>query len=269
MFGMRTSLELAESPDPGRHSAAGAPLVLPQRDDGQRYDRMLTQDGHLDYEGLVGEAMREAMRNVVRAVLEDVAKHGLRGEHHFYISFHTDAPGVSVSRRLMEKYPAEMTIVMQHKFWDLLVLQDRFEVKLAFNGIPEKLVVPYAALKVFFDPSVRFGHQFDEPDQTGSEQPSATGGRSANTAGRAGSRSGGTALRPDSRPDKKRTSSARKRPEVVPDAVFDEPDNGVAAVPSTSVAETSDPMPAAAAAAPELSGTDSPKVVSLDKFRKR
>ena len=238
---------------------------------------MLTQDGHLDYEGLVGEAMREAMRGVVRTVLEDVAKNGLRGEHHFYISFHTDAPGVSISRRLMEKYPAEMTIVMQHKFWDLLVLSDRFEVKLAFNGIPEKLVVPYAALKVFFDPSVRFGHQFDEPDQTGGDQSSGQpsdpviGGRSANTAGRAGARPGsglGSGAGPGSgapaaRPDKKRATSARKRPEVV----TDEPESDVAAAPTPPVAETPAVTPAAADREP--SGTDSPKVVSLDKFRKR
>ena len=221
---------------------------------------MLTEDGHLDYEGLVGEAMRDAMRSVVRTVLEDVAKNGLRGEHHFYISFHTDAPGVSISRRLLEKYPAEMTIVMQHKFWDLLVLQDRFEVKLAFNGIPEKLVVPYAALKVFFDPSVRFGHQFDEPDQTG-DQPSdtATGGRSANTAGRAGARGGATAPRTE----KKRATSARKRPEIV----SDEPEAGVATAAHPPVAEKPEPAPAPKAAEPSESA--GAKVVSLDKIRKK
>ena len=234
---------------------------LPEREFAflQWCDGMLTQDGHLDYEGLVSEAMREAMRGVVRTVLEDVAKNGLRGEHHFYISFHTDAPGVSVSRRLMEKYPAEMTIVMQHKFWDLLVLGDRFEVKLAFNGIPEKLVVPYAALKVFFDPSVRFGHQFDEPDQAGGDQPAdqVASGRSANTAGRAGARAGAIAPRPEGRSDKKRTTSARKRPEIV----TDEPEAGAVPASSAPVAEP--------AATPEPSGIDSPKVVSLDKFRKR
>lgn len=105
---------------------------------------------------------QEAMRGVVRAVLQRVVKTGLPGEHHFYISFLTQAPGVILSKRLKEKYPSEMTIVLQHRFWDLIVSDDRFEVKLTFDGIPERLVVPFAAIKVFIDPSVRYGLQFDE-----------------------------------------------------------------------------------------------------------
>ncbi len=105
---------------------------------------------------------QEAMRGVVRAVLQKVVKSGLPGEHHFYISFLTLAPGVILSKRLKEKYPNEMTIVLQHRFWDLIVSDERFEVKLTFDGIPERLVVPFAAIKVFIDPSVRYGLQFDE-----------------------------------------------------------------------------------------------------------
>ena len=105
---------------------------------------------------------QEAMRGVVRAVLHQVVKTGLPGEHHFYVSFLTQAPGVILSKRLKEKYPSEMTIVLQHRFWDLIVSDDRFEVKLTFDGIPERLVVPFAAIKVFIDPSVRYGLQFDE-----------------------------------------------------------------------------------------------------------
>ncbi|CAA2142418.1 SspB family protein [Hyphomicrobium sp. ghe19] len=105
---------------------------------------------------------QEAMRGVVRAVLQQVVKTGLPDEHHFYISFHTQAQGVILSKRLKEKYPTEMTIVLQHRFWDLIVSEDRFEVKLTFDGIPERLVVPFAAIKVFIDPSVRYGLQFDE-----------------------------------------------------------------------------------------------------------
>jgi hypothetical protein len=112
----------------------------------------------IDYEKL----QQEAMRGVVRAVLQRVGKTGLPGEHHFYISFLTLAPGVILSKRLKEKYPTEMTIVLQHRFWDLIVSNDRFEVKLTFDGIPERLVVPFAAIKVFIDPSVRYGLQFDE-----------------------------------------------------------------------------------------------------------
>ncbi|HET6389541.1 SspB family protein [Hyphomicrobium sp.] len=105
---------------------------------------------------------QEAMRGVVRAVLQQVVKTGLPDEHHFYISFHTRAQGVILSKRLKEKYPSEMTIVLQHRFWDLIVSEDRFEVKLTFDGIPERLVVPFAAIKVFIDPSVRYGLQFDD-----------------------------------------------------------------------------------------------------------
>ena len=84
-----------------------------------------------------------ALRGVVRSVLEQIAKTGLPGEHHLYIAFDTHGPGVSVSNRLMEQYPDEMTIVLQHQFWDLEVSQERFEVKLSFNNIPERLVVPF------------------------------------------------------------------------------------------------------------------------------
>ena len=119
----------------------------------------MTVESTIDYEGLA----QEAMRGVVRKVLASAAKSGLPGDHHFYISFDTEAPGVSISRRLKEKYPHEMTIVLQHRFWDLIVSEDRFEVKLTFDGIPERLIVPFDALKVFFDPSVRFGLQFEDP----------------------------------------------------------------------------------------------------------
>lgn len=113
----------------------------------------------IDYEAL----QQEAMRGLVRAVLQRVVKDdGLPGEHHFYISFLTRAPGVILSKRLKEKYPHEMTIVLQHRFWDLIVTEDRFEVKLTFDGIPERLVIPFAAIKVFIDPSVRYGLQFDD-----------------------------------------------------------------------------------------------------------
>jgi hypothetical protein len=114
----------------------------------------------IDYEALA----QDAMRGVVRTVLMRTAKSGLPGDHHFYISFDTQAPGVSLSKRLKEKYPDEMTIVLQHRFWDLAVSEERFEVKLTFDGIPERIVVPFSAVKVFFDPSVRYGLQFEAPD---------------------------------------------------------------------------------------------------------
>jgi hypothetical protein len=122
----------------------------------------MTVEGTIDYEALA----QDAMRGVMHAVLERTAKSGLPGEHHFYISFDTLAPGAVLSKRLREKYPGEMTIVLQHRFWDLVVDEDRFEVKLTFDGIPERLVIPFKSIKVFFDPSVRYGLQFEGPDES-------------------------------------------------------------------------------------------------------
>jgi uncharacterized protein len=125
---------------------------------------------HLRYDLLA----QQALRGVVQRVLSDAAKNGLPGDHHFYISFDTRMPGVRISPRLREKYPEEMTIVLQHQFWDLIVAEHGFEVGLSFNGVPERLVVPYEAIKGFFDPSVQFALQFEvtvkEPAEASSEQ---------------------------------------------------------------------------------------------------
>jgi uncharacterized protein len=117
----------------------------------------MTGEHTIDYEILA----QEALRGIVRTVLTRVAKTGLPGEHHFYIAFDTNAAGVTISPRLKERYPQEMTIVLQHRFRDLIVTDKRFEVGLSFDGIAERLVVPFAAIKVFFDPSVPYGLQFD------------------------------------------------------------------------------------------------------------
>jgi len=113
---------------------------------------------HIRYDLLT----QQALRAVVRRVMSDVAKTGsLPGEHHFYVTFDTRASGVKLSPRLREQYPEEMTIVLQHQFWDLAVTEAHFEVALSFNGISEKLYVPLDAIKGFFDPSVQFGLQFE------------------------------------------------------------------------------------------------------------
>jgi len=112
---------------------------------------------HIRYDLLA----QEALRGVVRHVLADAAKNGLPGDHHFYISFDTSAEGVRISARLREQYPEEITIILQHQFWDLSVDEEGFEVGLSFGGVPERLVVPFAAIKGFFDPSVQFGLQFE------------------------------------------------------------------------------------------------------------
>jgi uncharacterized protein len=112
---------------------------------------------HIRYDLLA----QQALRGVVQRILADVAKNGLPGEHHFYISFDTHAPGVRISPRLREKYADEMTIVLQHQFWDLIVTEQSFEVGLSFNGVPERLAVPFDAIKGFVDPSVQFALQFE------------------------------------------------------------------------------------------------------------
>lgn len=112
---------------------------------------------HIRYDVLT----RDALRGVLHRVLADAAEHGLPGDHHFFITFVSTAEGVKISPRLLAQYPEEMTVILQHQFWDLVVTEDRFEVGLSFGGIPERLVIPFSAIKSFFDPSVQFGLQFE------------------------------------------------------------------------------------------------------------
>src|SRR5262247_1121103 len=127
---------------------------------------------HIRYDLLA----QEALRSVVRRVLMDTAKNGLPGEHHFYISFDTRADGVRLSPRMLAQYPTEMTVVLQHQFWDLVVTENGFEVGVSFGGVPERLAVPFAAVKGFFDPSVKFGLQFEEmADAEAQEQVQESG----------------------------------------------------------------------------------------------
>src|SRR5205085_12413988 len=113
------------------------------------------------YDALVDDALR----SVVRRVLTQVADKGLPGSHHFYISFRSTDPGVRLPDYLRAKYPEEMTIVLQHQYWDLIIGPDYFEVTVSFNKQQERIKVPFAALSAFVDPSVRFGLQFDRKDK--------------------------------------------------------------------------------------------------------
>jgi hypothetical protein len=108
---------------------------------------------------------QEALRGVIRAALERAASpEGIPGEHHFYITFQTRAPGVSVPPDVLAKYPDEMTIVLQHQYWDLTVEHDRFSVMLKFGGMPKVLTMPYTAVTRFYDPSVKYLLQFEPLD---------------------------------------------------------------------------------------------------------
>jgi hypothetical protein len=104
---------------------------------------------------------QNALRGVVREALRIVERSGLPGTHHFYIAFNTRHPGVNIGERLAARYPRDMTIVLQHQFWGLMVDDDHFEVELSFDNIPEKLIIPFAAVKGFLDPAVQFGLQFE------------------------------------------------------------------------------------------------------------
>lgn len=115
--------------------------------------------------------VQEALKGVVRKILIDAGRDGLPGEHHFYVTFRTTAPGVRLSQRLREKHPEEMTVVLQHQFWDLNVSDHSFEVGLSFSGVPERLLVPFDSITTFFDPSVQFGLKFETMDS--GETPAA------------------------------------------------------------------------------------------------
>jgi hypothetical protein len=191
---------------------------------------------HIRYDILT----QEALRGLVRTVLEDAARNGLPGDHHFYISFDPRLEGVKLSQRMRAQYPEEMTIVLQHQFWDLAVVEDRFEVGLSFGGIPERVVVPFAAIKGFADPSVQFAMQFEvivEGDST----------------------------------DKAAASEAPAKPARPPA----EHTHGRAASETPPVPAPANPEPAqpAASTAAEKDRPDAPggggEVVRLDRFRKK
>ena len=111
-----------------------------------------------------GRLVDEAMHIIVYKVLKIIQDKGLPGNHHFFISFITKYPGVKLSKSLLNRYPREMTIVLQYQFQDLFVDQKGFTVTLSFNGIKEKIYIPFAAITTFADPSVQFGLQFREAD---------------------------------------------------------------------------------------------------------
>jgi hypothetical protein len=191
---------------------------------------------------------QEALRGVVRTVLMDVAAKGLPGEHHFFINIDTRAEGVKISPRLSARYPEEMTIVLQHQFWDLTVQDDVFEVGLSFNGIPERLVVPFAAIKGFFDPSVQFGLQFAVESDLKGEAPEASPANEPPPAD-------APAALPSAKAGKERPPARHKR------------------VPGRASEPVPTPANPPAADAPKEEPPDKPEgggqVVRLDRFRKK
>lgn len=239
----------------------------------------MTAELEIDYDALA----QEAMRGVVRAVLTRVQKTGLPGDHHFYIAFDTRHPGVVLSKRLKSKYADEMTIVLQHVFWDLIVTDVRFEVKLRFDGVPERLVVPFAAVKVFFDPSVPYGLQFDEAGGTrdtgsvvginedtsiGGDDPTGLPpGMSVPAVGRAPTRSPATERTERKRPARR----VRSDKDDDGDAIADNMD-GAGRRAEPQPVTRAQPVLASVPAAPDNEAHSPPaqdNVISLDRFRKK
>jgi hypothetical protein len=182
-------------------------------------------DDHIRYDILA----QDALRGVMRKVLAEVARTGLPGNHHFFITFLTNAPGVRVSSRLRERYPEQMTIVLQFQYWDLKVTETGFEVGLSFSDVPEKLEVPFAAVRGFYDPSVNFELEFDVKPESVASTPAETA------------------------PERKQDLPVAKAPAAKKSDARGKP-------------EVAKPPVAPVAAEPGQKGAD---VVSLDAFRKK
>lgn len=197
---------------------------------------------HIRYDLLT----QQALRGVVRRVLADAAKKGLPGEHHFYISFMTGAEGVRLSERLRLQYPEQMTVILQHQFWDLAVTDHGFEVGMSFGGIPEKLYVPFDAVAGFFDPSVQFGLQFEEVAEGEARKP----GKDADK------------LAPP--PAAAATEKAAKKPRL-PAA----PPPVAPTLDAPGKAKTGETEPPPLPDKPDDDGKGGGQVVRLDRFRKK
>lgn len=177
--------------------------------------------------------VQEALRSVLRNVLVGVARDGLPGEHHFYITFRTHAQGVRLSQRMRDLYPDEMTIVLQHQFWDLSITEEAFEVGLSFQRIPEMLRIPFDAVTGFADPAVGFELRFAVEEEAA--EASASTGREA-------------------RPQHEPASAQGSLP-------FEPPTPAEQSEPAGAATE-SEP----AATEPKEAG---PKVISIDAFRRK
>lgn len=129
-----------------------------------------------------GNLMHAAMRGLIKTVLQDVADHGLPGAHHFFITFDTSHPDAEMADWLSDRYPGEMTVVIQHWFDNLVVGQDGFSVTLNFGDSPEPLYIPYDAIKTFVDPSVEFGLRFESAEEDEEEEDVSPPPASTNTA---------------------------------------------------------------------------------------
>lgn len=196
--------------------------------------------------------VQEALCGVVKKVLGDIAREGeLPGEHHFYITFRTHAPGVKLSARMREQYPEEMTIILQHQYENLRVTEQAFEVGLSFKSVPETLVVPFDALTGFFDPSVPFNFKFEPQPDVQSDEPGEPGAAPSVRA----------LPTPVSHAPLVAVPKVDQKPEVAKPPA--------AKPPAKPAAAAKDDKPAPPAAAPAEGDGEPAKVVSIDAFRKK
>lgn len=200
--------------------------------------------------------VQDALRGVVRKVLQEAAKEGLPGDHHFYITFRTTAPGVRLSSHMRVQYPDVMTIILQHQFWDLVVAENNFEVGLSFKNIPERLLIPFDAVTEFYDPSVQFGLKF-EVEEAGPED--GANDLEPIDATPVSARSLGDALAAEAAPA---ALPAAAKLAKIESAKPDRTEGDKSKKPRRDAAETEDAVQAAADADPG-------KVVSIDAFRKK
>jgi hypothetical protein len=209
--------------------------------DNIRYD-LLTQD---------------ALRGVIRTVLTNAAAKGLPGDHHFFITFDTRAEGVRMSPRLKASYPEEMTIVLQHQFWDLTVAEEDFEVGLKFNGISERLHIPLKAVKAFLDPSVQFGLQFTIEPEAGAAKAEAPAVAAVPASERKKPKS---ELKSELKQELTREPALKQdpKPELKREAKQEPKSSGPQEAPAPAKGKKGD-------AAPATTG----EVVRLDRFRKK
>ncbi len=187
--------------------------------------------------------IQDALRGAVRKVMTEVAKEGLPGDHHFYITFRTGAPGVRLSAAMRQQYPDVMTIILQHQFWDLSVAELNFEVGLSFRNVPERLLVPFDAVTEFYDPSVQFSLKFE--------------------VGEAGPEDGANDLEP-------MTSPFTSAPALAPATIATLPTQTDAPTQRARAKKDADKATATDADATDDAAGDEPgKVVSIDAFRKK
>ena len=192
---------------------------------------------------------QDALRIMIAKLLDEISRTGLPGDHHFFITFDTGAPGVKLSPRMKEKYPEEMTIVVQHRFWELEVSEEKFQIGLSFDEIAELLVIPFAAVKGFYDPSVKFGLQFEvqlsEELPMGDAPAQMTSTKIAKSSGKS-----------------KKSKGKKSKPEM-----FEEPLSKDELAPDVDAIDPDDPDDTTGTKSDD--DTQGAQVVSLDAFRKK